>query len=575
MSKVAAEAAIKDALLVGNFEAAVECCFRSGNLADALVLASCGGAELWQKTQTEYFTRESKQRPYLSLVHAVINDQLNELVSTSDPANWRETLAVLSTYAKSDEFPTLCAVLGDRLEDGGDYANASLCYMCALKLGDAIRYWKFTLQSAKMADDGTDTTDLLSLHDFIEKVTVFTQAIDSSQVVLDDDVANLFTDYAKALTNQGLCVSAAKYLKGFNTQECNELRDRIYCGRMGRFCSDLQASPPDFPFDFVNVGIANDLYGITVKQGGGSKEQHQFQQENHLAFNSTDANYTTKQNHEGQSQHHVQQPSPQFEPTPDPGVDPSLPPGWVALQDPSSGQTYYANQSTGESSWDPPQMMIPAAVPSPVLQPVTNSSYAAQTVVQPVVKNVSFNTTNGSSTSTSQKVASKYGDGFVTSASNPVLAEQYGNVGTSNPYTNANRPGTAAAAVGNTPKKAPISGTWDPDSMPELSAEHKELQDGLMSIVDRLLISAVGSMETKQATESQKAVAVFIKTVVRGGMDDDIVNKVRLMMYNLQNRDYASASSIVTGLVSNEWKDHKDWLKGMKFLVQMVTKKQL
>jgi hypothetical protein len=28
-------------------------------------------------------------------------------------------------------------------------------------------------------------------------------------------------------------------------------------------------------------------------------------------------------------------------------------------------------------------------------------------------------------------------------------------------------------------------------------------------------------------------------------------------------------------LVSNEWKDHKDWLKGMKFLVQMVTKKQL
>lgn len=571
MSKVAANVAIKDALLVGNFEAAVECCFRSGNFADALVLASCGGAELWQKTQTEYFARESERRPYLSLVSAVINDQLNELVIASDPANWRETLAVLSTYAKSDEFPTLCAVLGDQLEDGGDFGNASLCYMCALKLGDAIRYWKFTLQSAKMADDGTDTTDLLSLHDFITKVTVFTQAIDSSQVELDDDVANLFTDYANALINQGMCISAAKYLKGFNTKECMELRDRIYYSRMGRFCSDLQASPPDFPFDFVNVGIANDLYGITVKQGGGGKEQ-----ENMFAVNSTDANYTQQQSQEGhQTQHHVQQQSPQFEPTPDPGVNPSLPPGWVVLQDPSSGQTYYANQSTGESSWDPPQMMIPVAVPSAVLQPVTNSSYAAQPAsVQPVVKNVSFNTTNGS-TSTSQKVASKYGDGFVTSASNPVLAEQYGNVGTSNPYTNANRPGTAAAAVGNTPKKAPISGTWDPDSMPELSVEQKELQDGLMSIVERLLASAVGSMETKQAAESQKAVAVFIKTVARGGMDDDIVNKVRLMMYNLQNRDYASASSIVTGLVSNEWKDHKDWLKGMKFLVQMVTKKQL
>jgi len=44
-----AEKAIQDALVVGNFEAAVECCFRTGNLADALILASCGGADLWQK----------------------------------------------------------------------------------------------------------------------------------------------------------------------------------------------------------------------------------------------------------------------------------------------------------------------------------------------------------------------------------------------------------------------------------------------------------------------------------------------------------------------------------------------
>ena len=145
----------------------------------------------------------------------------------------------------------------------------------------------------------------------------------------------------------------------------------------------------------------------------------------------------------------------------------------------------------------------------------------------------------------------------------------------SNPYKNANRPGTAAAAVGITPKKAPISGTWAPESMPALSEENKQLQDGLMAIVDRLTASAVGSMEKKQAAESHKAVAVFIKTVARGEVDADIVNKVRIMMYNLQGRDYASASSMVTGLVSNEWKDHKDWLKGMKFLVQMVTKKQL
>lgn len=70
------EDAVKAALLVGNFEAAVECCFRTGNLADALVLASCGGADLWSKTQERYFEMEAKKRPFLSIVSAVIRNKV-------------------------------------------------------------------------------------------------------------------------------------------------------------------------------------------------------------------------------------------------------------------------------------------------------------------------------------------------------------------------------------------------------------------------------------------------------------------------------------------------------------------
>jgi len=582
-----AENTVKDALLVGNFEAAVECCFRSGNLADALVLASCGGADLWQKTQAQYFAREAKNRPFLSLVSAVIHDRLPDLVAASDPAKWKETLAVLSTYGKSEEFPRLCAALGERLEGeaAGDFANASLCYMCALNLGQAVKYWKFMLvEKANINNEekssATTTEDLLSLHEFIEKVTVFTQALDSSELELDDDVAKLFAKYAESLANQGLFVAASKYLKGCgDTQECKELRDRIYRSRMGGFCPDLISSPPDFPYDFVNVGVASDLQGITVKQGGVQQMMQQHQQQlEHPSYEvaSVDAAQTANQVQQQQaqvqqSQQQVQQ-SPQLQPTQSEGPSSSsLPPGWVAIQDPTSGQTYYANQNTGESSWEPP------AAPAP--QPaVTSNTYAAQpsAASQPsptIQTQGSYSTSNGGSTS--QKVASKYGDGFVTSASNPQLAEQYGNVGTSNPYSNANRPGTAAAAVGSTSKKAPVSGTFDPHSMPALSEEYQYLQDGLMAIVEQLSACATGSMEKKQAAESRKAVAVFIKTVARGGVDAQICNRVGLMLSALQNRDYGSASSIVTGLVSNEWKDHKDWLKGMKFLVQMASKKQL
>ena len=40
-----------------------------------------------------------------------------------------------------------------------------------------------------------------------------------------------------------------------------------------------------------------------------------------------------------------------------------------------------------------------------------------------------------STTQSAMKLASKYGDGFVTSSSHPELAAQYGNIVTSNPYS--------------------------------------------------------------------------------------------------------------------------------------------
>ena len=64
--------------IVGNFEAAVECCFRSGNMADALILAACGGADLWAKAQTQFFENEAGKRPFLSIVNAVQRSQVRK-----------------------------------------------------------------------------------------------------------------------------------------------------------------------------------------------------------------------------------------------------------------------------------------------------------------------------------------------------------------------------------------------------------------------------------------------------------------------------------------------------------------
>jgi protein transport protein SEC31 len=105
------EPSIRSALVVGNFSAAVEYCIEAGLMAEALLLAQCGEAGLWIRTQEMFFKKLGQRYPFLNILHAVVNSNLIDLVIKSDLTIWKETLAILSTYGKSDEFPALCEVI--------------------------------------------------------------------------------------------------------------------------------------------------------------------------------------------------------------------------------------------------------------------------------------------------------------------------------------------------------------------------------------------------------------------------------------------------------------------------------
>ena len=48
---------IKQALIVGNFAAAVKRCIDTGRMADAIIYSSCGGPKLWEETRAAYFNQ--------------------------------------------------------------------------------------------------------------------------------------------------------------------------------------------------------------------------------------------------------------------------------------------------------------------------------------------------------------------------------------------------------------------------------------------------------------------------------------------------------------------------------------
>lgn len=52
-------------------------------------------------------------------------------------------------------------------------------------------------------------------------------------------------------------------------------------------------------------------------------------------------------------------------PPPPPPPHPPLPPGWEQAHDPATGRPYYANRSTGETSWEPPPYFPPPPPPPP------------------------------------------------------------------------------------------------------------------------------------------------------------------------------------------------------------------
>jgi len=573
MSK-STEEMVKKALLVGNFEAAVECCFKTGNLADALVLASCGGEELWHKTQQRYFDEQSGKRPFLTTVNAVMRNQLADLVPNSDPKNWHETLAILCTYGRSEEFPSLCMALGDLLDGAGNPQSASLCYMCALSLEGAVRFWRSQLQEANTKKGGTDIS---AVHDFVVKVSVFLMAI-GQNVTLEAEDSSVFSSYASSLADQGLLVAAAKYSKG-DSPESMILRDRLYRSKATGECLAAMGNlPPDFPFDYSDIqpsrgptidraaqeaqrqAAAAQQAAYEAQQAAYEAQQAAYEAQQQAAYEAQKAAYEAQQEELRRAQEEQQAAFMSYDQTsqaPTHAMDSNaLPPGWMEFQDPASGQYYYANQTTGETTWDRPQM--PIAVPQPTTVPQPGPLQDQQNGVSSL-----------RSPSTKKRLADKYGDGFVTSSSHPELASQYGNVGTGNPYGTTSRPGTAAlpSTQATTPTPA------DDGVIPELPTEYLPISECLSSLMDALKESGLSVVDKRLISEAEKALAIMVRRLALQEISDEVAQQLLNMCGYLTAYDFRTATAVLTALVSSDWRDHKDWLKGTKSLLQLASKK--
>uniref|UniRef100_A0A8C3UQ13 Protein transport protein Sec31A n=1 Tax=Catharus ustulatus TaxID=91951 RepID=A0A8C3UQ13_CATUS len=190
---------ISQALLLGNFEGAVELCMRAERFADAIILAIAGGDKLLKETQKRYF---AKQKTNLSVVS-------DDIVCMCDLQSWKEALAILLTYSKHEDYTQLCDMLGARLESEGDAAlsnDACLCYISSGNVERLVECWV----------KNHETSSPLALQDLIEKVMVLSRSIEMLRGIAGPApgpvLAERITQYANLLASQGCLAAAMNYL---------------------------------------------------------------------------------------------------------------------------------------------------------------------------------------------------------------------------------------------------------------------------------------------------------------------------------------------------------------------------
>lgn len=202
---------IMEAIVLGDFETAVDLCLASERFSDALVVGSCGGPELLRKVQDIYVERHATGRTYLHLLKHLLDQDLNSIVQHASLDHWQSVLAILCTFAAPTEFVFSTEHLGDRLASAGDVQEALLCYLASGQLTKVSHVW---LSQLSQQDD-------TQLQELVEKVTLFRKAIhyqdqdltDSSGPYALQGLYQKYCEYAQLMATQGKLKIALKYIQ--------------------------------------------------------------------------------------------------------------------------------------------------------------------------------------------------------------------------------------------------------------------------------------------------------------------------------------------------------------------------
>ncbi|KAL1197597.1 transport protein SEC31-like protein B [Cardamine amara subsp. amara] len=533
--------AIQRALVVGDYKEAVDQCISANKMADALVIAHVGGTALWESTREKYLKTSSA--PYMKVVSAMVNNDLMSLIYTRSHKFWKETLALLCTFAQGEQFTILCDALASKLMAAGNTLAAVLCYICAGNVDRTVEIWSRSLANER---DGRSYAELLQ--DLMEKTLVLALATGNKR--FSASLCKLFESYAEILASQGLLTTAMKYLKvldsGGLSPELSILRDRI----------SLSAEPETLTAASGNTQPQSTMqYNQEPTQTQPNNHGHAYDNQYQQPYtDSYRGGYVPPASHPPLQQStmfmpHQAQPAPQpsFAPAPASNAQPSMRTAFVPSTPPAlKNADQYQQPNLGSHSFTG----------------LTNNPYAVPPGPGPYASSGPSQVGQYPNPNMPQVVA----PGFTPMATPGVAPRSV--IGSVQPAS----PPTQQAAAQAAPMPAappPTVQTADTSNVPA----HQKLVIATLTRLYNETSEALGGARANPAKKreiednSKKLGALFVK-LNSGDISKNAADKLAQLCQALDNHDFSAALQIQVLLTTSEWDECNFWLATLKRMIK-------
>lgn len=432
------EELITRSVLLGDFASAVKVCLACEKMTDALLIALLGGPELLAKVQEHYLA--TTKTPYLRLVNAILSGKLEDVVKNADILEWKEIVAFLCTFSKTEDFSQHLSILGTRLlSASSDRLPSTICFLAGGNIESLTKLFTSKL------DQPTKPSQLwsygLNVAQILETLVVFRLSMNGSfdsnvpptpsPAIMDliPVIPQLTSLYSQMLIEQGEYELATIVLNGAECKPSENdpiavLKDRLY-NLHNYGWSEIPAFPfsqwmePTEPvnaasfYDQSNAFTQSNGYGYGANNLSGNFSTPQQQQNNAYSYGSNPygnqyaapAQYPAQPTSQPPSQYSTlpasqfsAQPTSQYSAQPT-GQYPAQPTSQYSAQPTSQYSAPYGNAPSSQAPTQygqvsPPQSgygQAPPVQPSTTFaanqqtygQPVTQPSYAQPTIPQP------------------------------------------------------------------------------------------------------------------------------------------------------------------------------------------------